>query len=464
MTSAISALSVSAPRTATNAKHQARAVPAAAVPSCKRVMGGSVKALRVEGSRSAVKVAARSQVVKVMNTASMAVEASKLNKPVFPFVKIVGQEDMKLGLILNIVDPTLGGVLIMGDRGTGKSMAVRSLVDILPYISVVQGDNYNSNPDNPAECGPESKERHDKGETMPRKEIKLPIVELPLGATEDRVCGTIDIEKALSDGVKAYEPGLLAKANRGILYVDEVNLLEDGLVDVVLDSAASGWNTVEREGVSISHPARFIMVGSGSDEEGELRPQLLDRFGLNVQVRTIMNMEERIDLATSRMNYDMDPGAYVNEHMAESKALEAKLQACRELLPQVTLDPSLCLKISEVCSYLNVDGLRGDIVTTRCAKAHAAWEGRTVADGQDVARVIVMCLSHRLRKDPMDKMDGGYKVVMAYNRIFGQNAPRVATTPEADLIQMQQEKAAKKEEEEKNAEPKAKKAGSWGGL
>jgi len=389
------------------------------------------------------------------------VEASKLDKPVFPFVKIVGQDDMKLGLILNIIDPTLGGVLIMGERGTGKSMAVRSIADILPTIDVVKGDNYNSNPDNPAEMGPDAKAKALGGETLDRMAIKIPVVELPLGATEDRICGTIDIERALSEGVKAYEPGLLAKANRGILYVDEVNLLEDGLVDVVLDSAASGWNTVEREGVSISHPARFIMVGSGSEEEGELRPQLLDRFGLNVQVRTIMNLDDRTELATNRMMYDMNPREFVNQSAAESKELTDKLAACRELLPKVTLDPDIPLKISEVCSSLNVDGLRGDIVVNRCAKAHAAWCGRTTATAEDVARVIVMCLSHRLRKDPMDTMDGGYKVVLTYQKVFGSGAPQVSKTPEAELIELQKQKEEEAAKKAAEAPPPAKKAGSW---
>jgi len=350
-----------------------------------------------------------------------------------------------------------------GDRGTAKSMAVRSLAAILPEIDVVKGDAYQSNPAVPGEMGPEAKQRYMDGETLESEPRQITVVELPLGATEDRICGTIDIEKALTDCVKAYEPGLLAKANRGILYVDEVNLLEDGLVDVVLDSAASGWNTVEREGVSISHPAKFIMVGSGSEEEGELRPQLLDRFGLNVQVRTIMDVDQRTELATSRMMYDRNKFEFISSCKEESEGLTAKLSECRARLTDVKMDPELSLKISEVCSNLNVDGLRGDIVTNRCAKAHAAWEGRTQVTGEDVARVIVMCLSHRLRKDPMDKMDGGYKVFLEYQRVFGNSAPKVAVTPEAELQALRDAKAAEatKAEAEK---PKEKKAGAWGGL
>ena len=208
-------------------------------------------------------------------------------RPVFPFTAIVGQEEMKLALILNVIDPKIGGVMIMGDRGTGKSTTVRALVDLLPEIQVVADDPFNSDPTDPELMSQEVRERLQKNETLPVTSKKICMVDLPLGATEDRVCGTIDIEKALTEGVKAFEPGLLAKANRGILYVDEVNLLDDHLVDVLLDSAASGWNTVEREGISISHPARFILVGSGNPEEGELRPQLLDRFGMHAQIGTV---------------------------------------------------------------------------------------------------------------------------------------------------------------------------------
>ena len=196
----------------------------------------------------------------------------------FPFVKIVGQEELKLALILNVVDGAIGGVLIMGDRGTAKSVSVRSLTQLLPEIDVVAGDPFNSSPDDPQLMGPDVREKYGRGETLETTKMRVPMVEVPLGTTEDRICGTIDIEKALSEGTKAYDPGLLAKANRGLLYIDEVNLLDDSLVDVVLDSAAGGWNTVEREGISLTHPAKFIMIGSGNPEEGELRPQLLDRF------------------------------------------------------------------------------------------------------------------------------------------------------------------------------------------
>ena len=214
----------------------------------------------------------------------------------FPFVKIVDQEELKLCLIMNVIDPAIGGVLIMGDRGTAKSVAVRSLIQLLPEIDVVKGDVFNSSPTDPQLMGPDVREKFQKGEALETAKMRVPMVEVPLGTTEDRICGTIDIEKALSEGRKAYDPGLLAKANRGLLYIDEVNLLDDSLVDVVLDSAASGWNTVEREGISLSHPAKFIMIGSGNPEEGELRPQLLDRFGMKVSVATVYDVDKRTDL------------------------------------------------------------------------------------------------------------------------------------------------------------------------
>jgi len=256
-------------------------------------------------------------------------------RPVFPFTAIVGQEEMKLALILNVIDPKIGGVMIMGDRGTGKSTTVRALVDLLPEIEVIQDDPFNSDP-------LDSKEK-DLSVTT----IKIPMVDLPLGATEDRVCGTIDIEKALTEGVKAFEPGLLAKANRGILYVDEVNLLDDHLVDVLLDSAASGWNTVEREGISICHPARFILVGSGNPEEGELRPQLLDRFGMHAQIGTVREPELRVKIVEQRTRFDEFPKEFRDEYQDSQDALTSKITAARKLLlsDSIGLDYELQVKI-----------------------------------------------------------------------------------------------------------------------
>ncbi|KAL4391857.1 hypothetical protein AHAS_Ahas03G0287000 [Arachis hypogaea] len=316
------------------------------------------------------------------------IASKESQRPVYPFSAIVGQDEMKLCLLLNVIDPKIGGVMIMGDRGTGKSTTVRSLVDLLPEIK--ESNSY----------------------------TKINMVDLPLGATEDRVCGTIDIEKALTEGVKAFEPGLLAKANRGILYVDEVNLLDDHLVDVLLDSAASGWNTVEREGISISHPARFILIGSGNPEEGELRPQLLDRFGMHAQVGTVRDAELRVKIVEERARFDKNPKEFRDSYKAEQDKLQQQIASARSALPSVQIDQDLKVKISKVCADLNVDGLRGDIVTNRAAKALAALKGRDKVSAEDIATVIPNCLRHRLRKDPLESIDSGLLVIEKFYEVF----------------------------------------------
>ncbi|KAL6893475.1 hypothetical protein ACP4OV_007573 [Aristida adscensionis] len=344
--------------------------------------------------------------------------AKESQRPVYPFAAIVGQDEMKLCLLLNVIDPKIGGVMIMGDRGTGKSTTVRSLVDLLPDIRVVVGDPFNSDPDDPEVMGPEVRDRVLQGDSLPVATAKITMVDLPLGATEDRVCGTIDIEKALTEGVKAFEPGLLAKANRGILYVDEVNLLDDHLVDVLLDSAASGWNTVEREGISISHPARFILIGSGNPEEGELRPQLLDRFGMHAQVGTVRDAELRVKIVEERARFDKDPKAFRESYMEEQEKLQNQISSARSNLGAVQIDHDLRVKISKVCAELNVDGLRGDIVTNRAAKALAALKGRDSVTAEDIATVIPNCLRHRLRKDPLESIDSGLLVIEKFYEVF----------------------------------------------
>ena len=340
---------------------------------------------------------------------------------VFPFTAIVGQAEMKLALLLNVIDPRIGGVMIMGDRGTGKSTTIRALADLLPEIPVVAGDPYNSSPSDPDLQSSEVRERVQRGESLSEGRCQVPMVDLPLGATEDRLCGTIDIEKALSEGVRAFEPGLLAKANRGLLYVDEVNLLDDHLVDVLLDSAASGWNTVEREGVSVRHPARFVLIGSGNPEEGELRPQLLDRFGMSVEVRTVRDPEQRVQVVDQRGQFDTDPVSFLTQFQGQQQGLQEKVVAAQERLGSVQMDPDLRLKISEVCGQLEVDGLRGDIVTNRAARALAAFEGRGEVNDDDVARVVACCLRHRLRKDPLEQVDSGDRVVKVFCQVFGLN-------------------------------------------
>lgn len=337
----------------------------------------------------------------------------------YPFPAIVGQDEMKLCLLLNVIDPKIGGVMIMGDRGTGKSTTVRSLVDLLPEIKVISGDPFNSDPDDQEVMSAEVRDKLRKGEQLPVSLTKINMVDLPLGATEDRVCGTIDIEKALTEGVKAFEPGLLAKANRGILYVDEVNLLDDHLVDVLLDSAASGWNTVEREGISISHPARFILIGSGNPEEGELRPQLLDRFGMHAQVGTVRDAELRVKIVEERGRFDKNPKEFRESYKGEQEKLQSQITSARSGLSSVTIDHDLRVKISKVCAELNVDGLRGDIVTNRAARALAALKGRDKVTPEDIATVIPNCLRHRLRKDPLESIDSGLLVVEKFYEVFG---------------------------------------------
>ena len=333
-------------------------------------------------------------------------EQKKINPPVFPFTAIVGQEEMKLALQLNVIDPKIGGVMIMGDRGTGKSTTIRAIADLLPEIDVKKDDPFNTPPDNSADAEV--------------AKIKTPMIDLPLGATEDRVCGTIDIEKALTDGVKAFEPGLLAKANRGILYVDEVNLLDDHLVDILLDSAASGLNTVEREGISIRHPARFVLVGSGNPEEGELRPQLLDRFGMHAVIKTVKDPKLRVKVVEERTLFDLDPQAWIDKYQEEQQGLKDQIVKARDLISSVKISDDFKLKISQVCSELDVDGLRGDIVTNRAAKAYAAFNDRTEVTVEDIEKVITLCLRHRLRKDPLETIDSGDKVQNLFEEIFEQ--------------------------------------------
>jgi len=345
-------------------------------------------------------------------------EVKNFSTPVFPFTAIVGQEEMKLALQLNVIYPKIGGVMIMGDRGTGKSTTIRAIADLLPKIEVVKNDPFNSHTSDLDLMSNEVKTSIQNGETIESESIKIPMVDLPLGATEDRVCGTIDIEKALTEGIKAFEPGLLAKANRGLLYVDEVNLLDDHLVDILLDSAASGWNTVEREGISIRHPARFVLVGSGNPEEGELRPQLLDRFGMHAEIRTVKEPSLRVKVVEERTSFDQNPMVWVESYQEKQQELRDRIISAQKLLPTVELDYELRVKISEVCSQLDVDGLRGDIVTNRAAKAYAAYNGRNKVTINDIATIITLCLRHRLRKDPLESIDSGDKVSKVFKEIF----------------------------------------------
>nr|YP_010951466.1 Mg-protoporphyrin IX chelatase [Laurencia catarinensis]WMP12405.1 Mg-protoporphyrin IX chelatase [Laurencia catarinensis] len=339
-------------------------------------------------------------------------------RPIFPFTAIVGQEEMKLALILNVIDPKIGGVMIMGDRGTGKSTTIRAIADLLPEIEVVSEDMFNSHVSDYDLMSDSTKQKVANSLNISTEFIKVPMIDLPLGATEDRLCGTIDIEKALNEGIKTFEPGLLAKANRGILYVDEVNLLDDHLVDILLDSAASGWNTVEREGISVRHPARFVLVGSGNPEEGELRPQLLDRFGMHAEIRTVKDPSLRVKIVEQRTRFDQDPYSCLEEFKDEQKQLKDRIIMAQQNLNHVTIDYDLKVKISRICGILDVDGLRGDIVTNRAAKAFAAYQSKDEVDVADIKQVITLCLRHRLRKDPLDTIDSGAKVSQVIHEVL----------------------------------------------
>merc|ERR1719327_391636 len=389
------------------------------------------------------------------------------SKPAFPFTRVIQQDDMKLGLLLNVIDQRIGGLLVMGDRGTGKSVVVRAVIDLLPEIDIVQNDSFNSSPTDKRLMSKEVREAVQRGEDIKTRKAKTPLVELPLGATEDRVCGTLDVEQALQQGSKAFSPGLLAKANRGILYIDEVNLLDDSLVDVVLDAAAGGINTVEREGISITHPASFIMIGTGNPDEGELRPQLLDRFGLYVEISTVNTPQERLQLALNRTQYDLNPEAFYAEAAEEQDGLKQKLLAAKERVKDCEVSKDLRVKISTVCSLLDIDGIRGDMVVVRAAKAYAAYEGRTEVTDEDVGRVVGMCLGHRTRKDPLDPLGGIVKVQAVFKRIFADGL----TYEDVRKMQEKSQAPAKPKEAEEGGEDASEKdsraglkKGAWKGL
>merc|ERR1712008_534660 len=334
------------------------------------------------------------------------------------------QDETKLALMLNMVDPVIGGVLIQGERGTGKSTAVRALVRLLPDIPTVADDKYNSDPENSSGQSDEVRDRLAAGEDLPVEMRRTPFVELPLGATEDRVTGTIDIERALLEGGKAFEPGILARVNRGILYIDEVNLLDDQIVDVLLDSAASGWNTVEREGVSVRHNARFLLIGTAHPDEGDLRPQLLDRFGMTVGVRTANGADWRFEVLRRTNQWGQDPVKVEQTFGGADEALKANILEARSKLSSIKVDRGLKVKISTLCSLLNVDGLRGDIVLNRAARALVAFEGRDEVTEEEVRRVAVSCLQHRLRQNVVsDSVDNRDRVVEALISQFGAGPP-----------------------------------------
>ena len=322
----------------------------------------------------------------------------------FPFSAIVGQDAMKTAMILTAVDPGIGGVLVFGDRGTGKSTAVRALAALLPQIELLKDSPVNaaSHDDHPDWAEPVSGEI----ETRP-----TPVVDLPLGATEDRVVGALDIERALTRGEKAFEPGLLARANRGYLYIDEVNLLEDHIVDLLLDVAQSGENVIEREGLSIRHDARFVLVGSGNPEEGELRPQLLDRFGLSVEVKSPNDIEERIEVIRRRAAFEADKSVFLEKWLAEDARIRETILTARKALGAISVPDDARRDCAQLCIAIGSDGLRGELTLLRTAKALAAYEGVDVLTRDHLRRVAPMALSHRLRRDPLDEAGSTARVM-----------------------------------------------------
>jgi magnesium chelatase subunit I len=329
----------------------------------------------------------------------------------FPFSAIVGQEDMKRALLIAAVDPRVGGVLAFGDRGSGKSTAIRALAALLPKIDVVKGCPFRCDPASPAEtcdfCG------NLKADARKSAQETAPVVDLPLGVTEDRVVGALDLERALSRGEKRFEPGLLARAHRGFLYIDEVNLLEDHIVDLLLDVAASGENVVEREGLSVRHPARFVLVGSGNPEEGELRPQLLDRFGLSVDVRTTADIKERIEVVKRRDAFDRDPEDFIRQWSRKDAGLRKRIALARERVASVSAPDGALDYAARLCLALGSDGLRGELTLLRAARAVAALDGADIVSVAHIRAVAPMALRHRLRKDPLDDSDGGARVERA---------------------------------------------------
>lgn len=334
----------------------------------------------------------------------------------YPFSAIVGQEDMKLAILVAALEPSIGGVLVMGDRGTGKSTAVRGLAALLPTMTVVKDCSYGCDPKAIAGlcaiC-------HLGAKTKPKTEQRpVPVVDLPLGATEDRVLGALDIEKALTLGEKAFEPGLLAKANRGFLYIDEVNLLDDHLVDLLIDVAASGQNVVEREGLSVRHPARFVLVGSGNPEEGELRPQLLDRFGLAVEVKTPSDMPSRVEIIKRRDAFERNPDAFMKIWDQEDAKIRGMMASARKKLASVKVDDKLLHDASALCAHLGTDGLRGELTLLRASRAVAALDGKNKVTRDHLKRIAVPALQHRLRRNPLDESSSATRVQRALDELF----------------------------------------------
>ncbi|WP_048145970.1 ATP-binding protein [Methanoplanus limicola] len=325
-----------------------------------------------------------------------------IRRNILPFTAIVGQDQMKLALILNAINPRIGGVLVRGEKGTAKSTAVRALAEILPEIEVIKGCPFNCNPHNPNELCDSCYEKLNNSESTDTVIRKVQVVTLPLGSTEDRVIGTIDIEEAIKEGTKCLEPGILAAVNRGILYIDEVNLLDDHVVDILLDSAAMGVNSVEREGISFSHPAKFILIGTMNPEEGELRPQLLDRFGLQVTVEGIADVSERVEVVHIADAFETDPISFMEEYDQKQKHFRERIVSAKEILPNVVISDELVHRIAQTCVDMGVMTHRAEITIVRTAKTISAFNGREEVTTEDVREAMALALPHRMRRKPFE--------------------------------------------------------------
>lgn len=322
---------------------------------------------------------------------------------IYPFSALVGQEQMKLALILNAIQPAIGGVLIRGEKGTAKSTAVRALAAVLPEIAVVSDCPFSCPPNQPALMCTTCRTRLERGETLPITLRRMRVVDLPINASEDRVVGTLDLEHALREGQRRFESGVLAEANRGILYVDEVNLLDDYVVDVLLDAAAMGMNIVEREGISFSHPARFILVGTMNPEEGELRPQLTDRFGLCVDIASIHDVRQRVEIVERRERFEFSPQTFLADYAAAEQELRNRILVAARMLPSITISQQVAELIALINIELDIDGHRGDIVMRRAAQTYAAYLGMPEVTAEHVYTIAPMALAHRLKRLPLQQ-------------------------------------------------------------
>ena len=382
-----------------------------------------------------------------------------LQRIAFPFTVIIGQERMKLALILNAINPQIGGVLIRGERGTGKTIAVRGLSDVLPMINVVTDCRFHCNPEDPSEMCAECRAKFERGEHLHSEKRKVHIAELPIGATEDRVIGTLNIEKAIKEGIKALDLGILADANRGILYVDNINLLDDHVVDVLLDSAAMGVNVVEREGISVSHPAKFILFGTMNPEEGELRPQLHDRLALQVAAFTVNDLKSRVQIVKHAEEYEKNPEAFRQKYEKETRALTAKIEEAKKFLPSVEIPADYLRIIARISTELDVDGHRPDIIVVRAAMTHAAFEGRNIVNEDDLRLAAELTLNFRMRRTPFEEATLGaskFQQVLDHAKLMEEQAKqRQAKKLEMKEARIKAKKLEMKQARRAKAQPQA---------